>query len=140
MKLLVDANSDGGALLGIMPEAACAQQCLDRYPECVAVDYRTSDQNCYWHDVGTGVQWNDCCNRYQISCERTSCRCAAVFDFYRRDAMLARVLAVTMCPSVCLSQVGVLSKWTDGSSWFLARRLLSTSPTLCWKEFQVSIK
>jgi len=25
MKLLVDANSDGGALLGIMPAAACVQ-------------------------------------------------------------------------------------------------------------------
>ena len=71
MKLLVDANSDGGALLGIMPEQSCVQQCLDRYPECVAVDYRSADQNCYWHNVGTGVQWNDCCNRYQITCERT---------------------------------------------------------------------
>ena len=30
--------------------------------------------------------------------------------------------------SVCLSQVGVLSKWIDGSSWFLACRLLSTCP------------
>lgn len=71
VKLLVDANSDGGALLGIMPEQSCVQQCLDRHPDCVAVDYRTSDQNCYWHDVGSGVQWNDCCNRYQISCEPT---------------------------------------------------------------------
>jgi len=25
MKLVVDANSDGGALLGIMPAAACVQ-------------------------------------------------------------------------------------------------------------------
>jgi len=111
MKLLVDANSDGGALLGIMPEAACAQQCLDRYPECVAVDYRTSDQNCYWHDVGTGVQWNDCCNRYQISCERTSCRSAAVFLPSRRCAS-----ARTSCDhvSVCLSVTSRCSIKMDG--------------------------
>jgi len=82
MKLVVDANSDAGALFGIMSETACAQQCLDRYPECVAVDYRTSDQKCYWHDVGTGVQWNDCCNRYQISCERTSSLCYYYYYIY----------------------------------------------------------
>jgi len=46
--------------------------------------------------------------------------------FYPRDAMLARVLAVALCPSVCLpvsvrlSQIGVLSKWLYESSWFLA--------------------
>jgi len=39
-----------------------------------------------------------------------------------------------------LSQVGVLLKWLDGSSWFLARRLLSTSPTLCFKEIEVPTK
>ena len=100
MKLVVDANSDAGALLGIMSETACAQQCLDRYPECVAVDYRTSDQKCYWHDVETGVQWNDCCNRYQISCERTSCRSAAIFGFLPRDAMHPRY--GPLCPCLCL--------------------------------------
>jgi len=42
--------------------------------------------------------------------------------------------------SVCLSQVGVLLKWLDGSSWFLAWRLLSTSSTLCFKEIQVCTK
>jgi len=47
-------------------------------------------------------------------------------------------VCVCVCVSVCLSQVGVLSKWINGSSWFLARRLLSTSPTLCFKEIQVS--
>jgi len=60
--------------------------------------------------------------------------------FYPRDAMLARVLAMALCPSVCLSQVGVLLKWLDGSSWFLAWRLLSTSPTLCFKDIHVSTK
>ena len=47
-------------------------------------------------------------------------------SFYPRDAMLARVLAMALCLSVsvsCPSQVGVLSKLVDGSSWFLARRL-----------------
>ena len=42
--------------------------------------------------------------------------------------------------SVCLSQVGVLSKWVDGSSWFLAHRLLSTRPTPCFKEIHLSTK
>ena len=71
LKKMVDANSDGGTLLGIMTEQACAQQCLDRYPECKAVDYRTNDQSCYWHNVISGTQWNSCCNRYQITCTRT---------------------------------------------------------------------
>ena len=35
------------------------------------------------------------------------------------DTMLARV-AMAQCLCLCLSQVGVLSKWMDGSSWFLA--------------------
>ena len=47
---------------------------------------------------------------------------------------------VSVCLSVCLSQVGVLLKWLDGSSWFLAWRLLSTSPALCFKEIQVTAK
>ena len=38
-----------------------------------------------------------------------------------------QVLAVALCLSVCLSQVGVLSKWMNGLSWFLSRRLLLTS-------------
>jgi len=33
--------------------------------------------------------------------------------------------------SVCLSQVGVLLKWLDESSWFLAWELPSTCLTLC---------
>jgi len=52
-------------------------------------------------------------------------------DYYPCDAMLARVLAMALCLSVCLSQVGVLLKWLEGSSWFLAGRLLSISPSLC---------
>jgi len=41
---------------------------------------------------------------------------------------------VSVSLSVCLSQVGVLSKWMDGSSWFLACRLLLIYPTVCCKE------
>ena len=71
MKKMIDANSDGGALLGAMSEEACAQHCLDRYPDCVAVDHRKSDQNCYWHGAGIATQWNDCCHHYVIECSCT---------------------------------------------------------------------
>ena len=40
--------------------------------------------------------------------------------------MLARVLAMSLCPSLCLSQVGVLSKRMNESSWFLVWQLPST--------------
>ena len=46
---------------------------------------------------------------------------------------------VSVC-CLCRSQVGVLSKRTDGLIWFLAWGLLSTSTTLCFKEIQVSAK
>jgi len=63
-------------------------------------------------------------------------------DFYPPDAMLARVLAMALCPclSVCLSQVSVLSKGMKGLICFLACRLLSTSPTLPFKEIWISTK
>ena len=41
------------------------------------------------------------------------------------------VLAMGLYLSVCPSQVGVLSKRMNESSWFLARELPSTRPTLC---------
>ena len=41
------------------------------------------------------------------------------------------VLAMGLCLSVCPSQVGVPSKRMNESSWFLARELPSTRPTLC---------
>ena len=54
--------------------------------------------------------------------------------FYPRDAMIARVLAMALCPclcvSVCLSQVGVLWKWMDRSSWFLAWEISLTYTVL----------
>jgi len=47
-----------------------------------------------------------------------------------------------LCPpvSVCLSQVGVLSKRLNESSWFLAGELRSTYPTLCYKDIHVASK
>ena len=39
--------------------------------------------------------------------------------------------------SVC-HKSGVLLNWLDESSWFLARRLPSTYPTMCYNEIQVS--
>jgi len=47
---------------------------------------------------------------------------------------------VSVCLSVCLSQVGVLSKRLNESSWFLARELHLTYPTLCYKKIQVPSK
>ena len=48
---------------------------------------------------------------------------------------------VSVSVSVCLSVTSrVLSKGMNGLIWFLARGLLSTSPTLCFKEIQVSTK
>jgi len=41
-----------------------------------------------------------------------------VRNFYPRDAMLARVLAIALCPSVCLSQVGVLSNGKTNRAGF----------------------
>ena len=41
-----------------------------------------------------------------------------------------------VCLCLCLSQVEVLLKCLDGPSCFLAWRLLSTSPALCFKEIQ----
>ena len=62
--------------------------------------------------------------------------------------MLARVLAMALCPYprtrvclfVCLSQVGVLSKWMNESRWFLAWELPSTNPTLCCTEIRALAK
>jgi len=47
---------------------------------------------------------------------------------------------VSVCVCLSVTSRGVLSKWLDGSSWFLARELPSTCHTLCFKEIQVSGK
>jgi len=56
--------------------------------------------------------------------------------------MLMRVLAMALCLclSVCLSQVGAPSKRLNKSGWFLAWELPSMYPTLCFQEIQVSSK
>jgi len=52
-----------------------------------------------------------------------------------RDAMLARyMLSLYVHLSICLSQVGVLSKRLNESSWVFAWEFLSTYHTLCCKE------
>jgi len=66
--------------------------------------------------------------------------CCCILLFYPRDAMLATGTTVAMALCLCLSQVGVLKKRLDESSWFLAWGLLSTCPTLCFKEIQISSK
>jgi len=49
-------------------------------------------------------------------------------------------VSVSVCVPLCLSQVGVLSKRINESSWFLASRLLSTYPTQRYIEIRVPPK
>jgi len=49
-------------------------------------------------------------------------------------------LCMSVCLCLCLSQVGVLSKRLNEWGWFFAQDLLSTRPTLCYKEIQVPSK
>ena len=42
-----------------------------------------------------------------------------VFDFYPRDAMLARVIEIATCLSVRLSRAGIVSKRRKLAAWFL---------------------
>jgi len=46
----------------------------------------------------------------------------------------------TVRPYLCPSQAGIVSKPLNEPSWFLARRLPPTYPTLCYKESWVSPK
>ena len=74
-------------------------------------------------------------NKYSASITVTSCRGSDVCPFLLRDAVLARYLLLScMCPSVCPSQAGIVSKRLDESSQVLPWGLLSTYPTLCYKE------
>ena len=68
-----------------------------------------------------------------------------VTQFLPRDAMLARYLlsscvSLSVRPSVRPSQAGIASKRLHKSSWYSARRLPSTYPTLCYKEIWASPK
>ena len=58
----------------------------------------------------------------------TLCRCGICY----------RYIPMSVC--VHPSQVGVLLKRLNGLSWFLARRLPSTCPTLCFKEIWITPK
>jgi len=46
---------------------------------------------------------------------------------------------VSVCPSVCLSQAGVLSKRQKGSSWFLTHRRPSACRTVCCVEIRLAL-
>jgi len=67
----------------------------------------------------------------------------SIMIFYPRDAMLARVLAMALCPSVC-RRLSVTSRCSikrdERINLVLAWRLLSTSPILYFKEIRVSAK
>jgi len=71
MKKRVHAHSIGGSAQGRMSEKECTTGCLDKYPACVAVDFRTSDGQCYFHGDNNNITPNNCCNRFEITCERT---------------------------------------------------------------------
>jgi len=60
----------------------------------------------------------------------------------RRSASAVYVMGMcqSVCVCVCLSQVGVLLKWLDGSSWFFGMEASFDQSTLCFKEIQVSTK
>ena len=74
-------------------------------------------------------------NKYSASITVTSCRGSDVCPFLMRDSVLARYLLLSgMCPSVCPPQAGIVSKRLDESSKVLPWGLLSTHPTLCYKE------
>ena len=54
-----------------------------------------------------------------------------VGEIFTARCQASAVLAMGLCLSICPSQVGVLSKRMNESSWFLACELPSTRPTLC---------
>jgi len=65
--------------------------------------------------------------------KRFNVRCYAIAVF---------AMGLCLCLSVCLylSQIGVLSKQLNGSSWFSATGLPSTCHTLCYKEIVLTPK
>ena len=88
---------------------------------------------------------------YALHCDELAHRAgpsATLTLFLTARRYASAMYAVVMCPSVCPSvrpsvrpsQAGILSKRLDESSWYFARRLPSTDPTLCCKEIWVSPK
>jgi len=56
------------------------------------------------------------------------------------NAVLVWVLAMALSLCLCLSQVGILSKRLNELGWFLAWKLVSTYPILCFMDIQVPSK
>jgi len=72
--------------------------------------------------------------RQRLNSDGNAVELCSIFDrhqFLPRDALYPRRSTSHGPVFVCLSQVGVLSKRMDESSWFLACELPSTRPTLC---------
>ena len=68
------ANYDGAYVrLEADTEQDCIRKCIEKYSECVAVDFNLEMHVCAGHRTQTGVgrwQANTCCNRYEIiSCD-----------------------------------------------------------------------
>jgi len=72
----------------------------------------------------SGVSFCRDSNPRQISPEHValSRQISCFIGFYPRDAMLASVLAIALCLSVCPSEVGVLSNRLEESNWFFSTR------------------
>jgi len=81
-KKRLHAHSSGGSAQGLMSEKECTKQCIDKYPACVAVDFRTSDGQCYFHGDNNNIIPNNCCNRFDITCERTQNDVINVYVLY----------------------------------------------------------
>jgi len=88
----------------------------------------------YWDPISKleFMQWKD------VDCPTSAEICNSAINWldYRNSFFTARcyasvVLAMALCLSIRLSQVGVLSKRLNESSWVLACELPSTRPTLC---------
>ena len=86
------------------------------------------------------------CQQFEFECYVVLCcyivHLHIVLENVQRPVFTSRryaraVYVMAPCPSVCirLSQVGVLSKRLNKSSWFLARELPSTYPTLFLRKF-----
>ena len=87
--------------------------------------------------------YNAHCSPAQRPRQTNAVAAASMQSFYPRDAMLARLLAMTLCPSVrvyvsvCLSVRHKSVFYRNGYAEFLAWRLLSIYPIRCCKEMHV---
>jgi len=72
------------------------------------------------------------------SCRYSSTRLADCSPLFRRDAMLARVLAMAMCPSVCVCHKSEFYRngWANRAGFWH----VSSHPAVCWREIRVSPK